>query len=58
MKNNFTYAIGRTLALVAFLAPTAMQILPPGWQDVTLGFLAHAAVTYINEYLHAPSPVV
>lgn len=52
MKNNFSYAFGRTLALLAFLAPMAMQFLPQGWADLTLGFVFHASVTWVNEYLH------
>lgn len=52
--NNFTYALGRTLALIAFISPIALQWFP-GWQDLTLGFVFHAAITYLNEYVHAPT---
>lgn len=57
MKNNFTYSLGRTAALVAVLAPFVFQVFPAGWQDLTLGFVLHAAVTWLNEYAHTTTPI-
>lgn len=53
--NNFTYAVGRAAALVLFLYPIATQLLPKGWEDITLGLVAHIAVTWLNEYIHTPA---
>lgn len=53
--NNFTYAVGRAAALLLFLYPIAVQILPVGWENVSLGVIAHIAVTWLNEYLHTPT---
>jgi hypothetical protein len=54
--NNFTYAVGRAAALLAFLAPLIVQIFPPGWADSTLGFVFHVAVTWLNEWAHEKAP--
>lgn len=53
--NNFTYAVGRAAALVLFLYPIATQLLPKGWEDITLGVAAHIIVTWLNEYIHTPA---
>lgn len=53
--NNFTYAVGRAAALVLFLYPIATQLLPIGWENITLGVISHIIVTWLNEYLHAPT---
>lgn len=57
MKNNFTYSLGRTAALFLFLYPMATQLLPIGWENITLGFVAHIGVTWLNEYAHTTTPI-
>lgn len=50
--NNFTYAIGRTSALLLFILPMAATWLPSGWENLTLGILFHVGITYLNEWAH------
>lgn len=50
--NNFTYAVGRAAALILFLYPMATVLLPVGWENLTLGVMAHIGVTWLNEYAH------
>jgi hypothetical protein len=38
-----------------FVVPIAVQILPAGWENVTLGFIFHIGMTWLNEAAHAPS---
>lgn len=49
---NFSYWVGKVLTLVAFVAPVLFQLLPSGWENVTLGVLLHGVVDWINQTYH------
>lgn len=58
LMNNFTYALGRTSALLLFLLPMITTWLPNGWENLTLGVIFHVLVTYLNEKAHPEVTIV
>lgn len=56
--NNFTYALGRTSALLLFILPLAASWLPTGWENLTLGIVFHVLMTYLNEKAHPEVTIV
>ena len=50
---SFTYWVGKVASLFVFAYPVLTGMLPHGWENVTLGVVAHFIVDYANQYYHA-----
>lgn len=43
----------KVIGLLLLMAPILMNALPQGWENVTLGVVAHLIMDYLNKSYHA-----
>ena len=49
---QFSKWVGNVLGLLVLVAPYAFQLAPQGWENITLGVVAHGFVDWANRYIH------
>lgn len=50
---SFSYWVGKIVTLLVLFAPAAFQLLPAGWENLTLGVILHGVVDYLNQKYHS-----
>lgn len=49
---EFSYWVGKVASTLVLVAPLIMNLLPHGWENITLGVVAHLALDWLNQEAH------